>query len=339
MTRVAVIGAGLIGKERVAALSSLAQEGRSVQTVGIFDANVEISNKLAAEYSTTALPSVEALLELRPDWVMIALPHDATVQMAKRALDSGSSVLIEKPMGRDLAEAEELLRIGADRLRVGLNYRFCRGISQAIRDLKAGRFGEVISVEMLLGHGCAPGQEKTWKLNDDRAGGGCLIDPGIHLLDLCLQMAPDVAPLGGISWDGFWKTGIEEEVSLVLKTPGFAINVRISIVAWRSEFLMRINGTEGYGIVTGRNRSYGGQKYVVGPRWGWRNAASQVASEHEVLVDDGNEVFKWEIESLLFGHPDDPAWPKCATAREGLEVMKLVDNCREILGLRRNYAG
>ena len=36
-----------------------------------------------------------------------------------------------------------------------------------------------------------PGQEKTWKLNEERAGGGCLIDPGIHLLDLCMLLAPD----------------------------------------------------------------------------------------------------------------------------------------------------
>jgi predicted dehydrogenase len=338
MIRVAVIGAGLIGRERIAALSSLALDHKPVQTVGIFDADAEVCKKLAAQHSTTALPSLDAVLDLRPDWVMIALPHDATVQVAKRALDSGGSVLIEKPMGRDLVEAGQLLAYGMDRLRVGLNYRFYRGISTAIRDFKAGRFGEVISVELALGHGCAPGQEKTWKLNDDRAGGGCLIDPGIHLLDLCLQLAPEVTPLGGSSWNGFWNTGIEEEVSLVLKAPGFSISVRISIVAWRSEFFLRINGTEGYGIVTGRNRSYGDQKYIVGPRWGWRTAASQAASEHEVLVDDGRDVFKWEIESLLFGHSADPAWPQCATAPEGFEVMKLVDNCREFLDLRRNYA-
>jgi predicted dehydrogenase len=246
---------------------------------------------------------------------------------------------MEKPMGRDLNEAEKLLKLGGDRLCVGFNYRFYKGVSQSIRDIRSGRFGEIVSIEFVLGHGCAPGQERTWKLDEMRAGGGCLIDPGVHLLDLCRELAPKgVKPVGGTSWAGFWNTGIEEEVSLILQADGFSINLRISLVAWRSTFHMRINGTDGYGIVTGRNRSYGKQQYRVGKRWGWREANSQADSEVIELEDDGLDVFRHETEALLFEKRDVLEWPRIATAQDAIGVMRLLDEIRTVLGLRRDYS-
>jgi predicted dehydrogenase len=224
---------------------------------------------------------------------------------------------------------------------VGFNYRYYPGIRKALQDVRAGRFGQIVNIEILLGHGCFPGQEKTWKLDAQRAGGGCLIDPGVHVLDLCLLLAPHgFKVVAGASWSGFWKTGIEEDVNLILSTDGFSITLHISIVHWRSVFRMAINGTEGYGVVTGRNRSYGPQAYSVGPRWGWQSAASQAASEKIEIESSGMDVFADEMEGLLFGSSDDhaAAWPGPATATEALNVMDLLDRIREHLGIRRQFA-
>ncbi|SEF52539.1 Predicted dehydrogenase [Bryocella elongata] len=338
MKRVAVIGAGLIGKERLDAVAALRRAGRDVGLVGIFDADLVTCQAAAEKYATTALSSVEAVIATRADWTMIALPHDIAVTVAEQVLRSGGRVLLEKPMGRDLVEAQRLLELGGDRLKIGFNYRFYRGIEKAVADVQSGRLGKIVSIEFELGHGCAPGQEKTWKLNAERAGGGCLIDPGVHLLDLCLRLAPDgLKPIGGASWSGFWNTGIEEEVSLILDAGAFCMKVRVSVVAWRSTFHMRINGTEGYATVSGRNRSYGPQTYVVGKRWGWRDAPSQVASEVMEVNDDGLDVFERETEALLFPEDSRSAWPAIATAAEGFAVMKLLDDVRATLNLRRGY--
>jgi predicted dehydrogenase len=339
MIRVGVIGVGLIGRERLAALSSLEAKGKPISIAGIQDSNEELCRTIEAEFGTSVFGSVESLLREDLDWVMIALPHDSAVQVAHKALQSGASVLMEKPMGRDLNEATKLAEMGGDRLHVGFNYRFYEGISRAIQDLRSGRFGKVISIELVLGHGGAPGQERTWKLDDLRAGGGCLIDPGVHLLDLCLQFAPSsVRPVGGTCWKGFWNTGIEEAVSLLLQCDEFSIALRISLVEWRSTFLMRINGTDGYGLVTGRNRSYGKQKYTTGKRWGWREAESQAASEVVELENDGLDVFERETDALLFGRNRKEDWPRVATAQDALDVMKLLNEIRAVLGLRRDYS-
>jgi predicted dehydrogenase len=339
MIQVGVIGAGLIGRERLDAVKKLVAKGHPVAIGGVYDASKELTQKASVDYGTVAHDSLDSFLGADYDLNVVALPHDIAVPIVIQALGGRGDVLTEKPMGRDLKEANELIQAGGDRLKVGFNYRFYPGIRKALQDAKTRRFGETIGVDFLLGHGCFPGQEKTWKLNEERAGGGCLIDPGIHLLDLCMLLAPDGLEVsGGASWAGFWKTGIEEDVKLLLKGKDFSISLHISIVLWRSTFRMAVNGTDGYGVVTGRNRSYGAQKYTVGPRWGWQNAPSQVASEKLELESDGNDVFADEMEALLFPPEDETnLWPRPASSAESLRVMQLLDNIREELGLRREF--
>jgi predicted dehydrogenase len=173
--------------------------------------------------------------------------------------------------------------------------------------------------------------ERSWKLDPVEAGGGALIDPGIHLLNLAQLAAGPVDVSSGTSWSGFWGTGIEEECHLGLTSASIpVISVVVSIVRWRSEFRMEIHGTEGYGIVEGRNRSYGSQTYRRGRRWGWQSALSQAESEELVVSDAGDDVFERETEAVLFPQTDLPA--PC-TLEEALLAMDLLDDARATLGL------
>jgi predicted dehydrogenase len=341
MIRVAVIGAGLIGRERMVALRELRREGRPVELSGVYDANSALCVATAAEFGVPAFAGVEGLLRDRPDWVVIALPHDTAVEVALDVLERGLSVLLEKPMGRDLHEARQLFEAGGKRLRIGFNYRFFPGIRRALQDVRRGAFGRLISVNFILAHGGSPGQEKTWKLDPTRAGGGCLIDPGVHLLDLGLLLtAGQIGVVGGTSWAGLWNTGIEEEVQLLLRTAeGTSLSLQVSIVRGRSTFSLTIHGEDGYGEVLGRNRNYGPQTYRTGHRWGWRSAPNQAASEVLVVESDGLDVFTTEMRALLFpsASPED-AWPAPCTAHEALEVMELLEKIRGSMGLQREFA-
>jgi len=234
-----------------------------------------------------------------------------------------------------------LLEAGGERRRVGFDYRFFAGIRRAIQDARRGAFGKLIAVNFILGHGGGPGDDKTWKLDPVRAGGGCLIDPGVHLLDLCLLLAPQgLEVVGATAWSGFWRTGIEENVQLLMRSgEGTSIAVDVSIVRWRSTFSLVLHGSEGYGIVTGRNRSYGPQQYWTGTRWGWRSALNQAGSERLVLESDGLDVFTSEMQALLFPESSNgELWPQPSTAIEAFAVMELLNRVRESTGLRRSYS-
>lgn len=320
--KAAVFGAGLIGRERIAAIQKLRERGRDVELCGVYDP--------AASPNTPSLaPDPEALLDSRPDWVIVATPHDTAVDLSVQALRRGLNVLVEKPLGRTAKEGRRILNAAfhPGQLAAGFNYRFYPGIATAIDDAARGVFGPLVSVNITLGHGCDPNILKTWKLDPVRAGGGCLIDPGIHLLDLCRLLAPKLTVTGGSSWSGFWKTGIEEECRLLLDAGGFSMSLEISIVRWRSVFRMEIHGEDGYGIVTGRNRSYGKQTYTRGRRWGWQHAKNQAESEERVLESNGEDVFTDELDSLWFGSRALPL--SACSGEEALEAMLLLEQCRE----------
>jgi predicted dehydrogenase len=333
----AVIGFGLIGKERVNALSTLKQSGDSIESIMVFDSSENKKDEIKSFNGVKLARSLEEIDDFSPDWVIVSTPHDVALEYVEHFIPMGCKILMEKPFGRSYEEAlcvyQKLQQ--PDQLYVGFDYRFYHGVAQAISDARNGVFGRLVNVTMELGHGGAPGMENSWKLDLLRAGGGCLIDPGIHLLDLCLIISNgDLKPVCGSQWSGFWNTGIEEEVLLLLEAKDFVINLNISIVRWRSTFRMEVNGTDGYGIVTGRNRSYGFQTYLRGKRWGWKTAKTQAESEEVVLSSDGTNTFRDELSALLFPEKVNPSLLPCS-ATEALTTMKLFMDCLKVIGIQK----
>lgn len=309
------MGLGLIGRQRLAALERL---GGDVEIAGTFDPN-------PSGGATSTLRSVDAVFELQPDLLLIATPHSASPAIIARALKLGIRVHSEKPMGSNLLEAQAIrdLDVSGSDLTVGFNYRFMGGVAAIIEDARQGYFGEIIRVEMILGHGGSPSDRTSWKLDPDRAGGGCLLDPGVHLFDL-LDLIDDDWTVDSVStWSGFWSTGIEEDATIVLHSDRVPVAVvTTSIVRWRSEFLVRVIGTDGYGLVTGRGRSYGAQEYRRGIRWGWSDSTSQAESERLVLVDDCENSFYLELADLIRSTPTDR---RVASSSEAVRSMKIYD--------------
>jgi predicted dehydrogenase len=332
---VALIGLGLVGKERLSALVSLREKGRPLEIVALLDPFAPDGVAMANRTGAPLASSVEELLSREPGWVVVATPHDEASRLLPPLLNSGAGVLVEKPLGRSSAEAERLARLvkRPGQLWVGFNYRFFDGVSGLIRDARSGWFGRLVSLTMVMGHGGSPGDQHTWKLDPGRAGGGALIDPGVHLLDLCRLLSGDsLDVVGGRAWGGFWETGVEEECHLILTGTDLPIvNLAVSIVRWRSTFRMELFGVDGYGVVEGRNRSYGDQVYRRGRRWGWQQALTQAASEEHVVTASGEDVFEREIDAVVFGNPGAAVGP-CA-AEEAVEIMRLLDRCRESLGV------
>jgi predicted dehydrogenase len=331
---IAVIGYGLIGRERVKALDELHKQGFPVDRILVFDPDAFRSTIPSLPEIAAPVHSLRQAISCDPSLVIIATPHDTAVELLREILPSAARVLLEKPLGRSLEEANSIISElrSPDQLLVGFNYRFFPGIRQVLRDAWDGRFGTLISTSITLGHGGAPGMDKSWKFDPVRGGGGCLIDPGIHLLDLCNLLAQDDGPqlVGGSTWAGFWNTGIEEEAHLLLKSREMIFNLDISVVRWRSTFRMEIHGTEGYGIVTGRGRSYGRQIYVRGRRWAWQNGLTQADSEEIVIDSEANASFRDEIAAIL---KDDSGSPPPCCAASALRAMELYEQCRICLGL------
>jgi predicted dehydrogenase len=295
-----VVGAGMIGKERIKALKTLGEN-----IVAVIDP-INIPSKLS-DWTYLQYSDLQTYFEHQTtsiDWIFICTPHDKTCDYIKFALEYGCDVLAEKPIGRDLKEYYNLNWSAVDKVNVGFNYRFFKGVNQLLLDCKNKLFGDLIFVNMILALGDAPGSEKTWRLDPEKAGRGALLDPGIHLIDLAMLISDDRLYSGQIkTWKGFWDTGLnEEEIHFLANDKnGVIYNIQSSICRWRNTFRIEINGTEGYGIVEGRNRHYGNQTYRRGKRWGWQGGKSQRESEELVIDYDGEDSFLEETRAVLYG--------------------------------------
>lgn len=184
MVTLGFLGTGWIGRSRMEAMLASGE----AKPVAICDPDAEMARR-AQELAPDAqiVASFDELLACEPDGVVIATPSALHGEQCVRAFDAGAAVFCQKPLGRSAAEVETVLAAArsADRLLgVDLSYRHAAAI-QAIRDrVVAGDLGQVFAADLSFHN--AYGPQSDWFWDPKLSGGGCLIDLGVHLVDLAL---------------------------------------------------------------------------------------------------------------------------------------------------------
>jgi predicted dehydrogenase len=186
VTRLGFVGTGWIGRSRMEKM--LGVDG--VEAVAICDPSEEMASEAQALAPAARLAaSLDEVLALQPDGVVIATPSALHAEQSIAALNAGAAVFCQKPLGRNAAEVEAVLAAarGADRLlRVDLSYRHTAAM-QAIRErVREGALGDVFAADLIFHNAYGPGAGWFW--DPKLSGGGCLIDLGIHLVDLALWL-------------------------------------------------------------------------------------------------------------------------------------------------------
>jgi predicted dehydrogenase len=139
-TRIGVIGAGSLGYHHVRLLRDVA----GARLEGFHELSPERAAQVASELGVSAVPSLDELLA-RVDAVTVAVPTPAHHAVARRALERGVHVLIEKPIASTLEEADDLLdvaRANGALVQTGHVERFNRAIRAALPHIDAPRFVE-----------------------------------------------------------------------------------------------------------------------------------------------------------------------------------------------------
>lgn len=186
LPRLGFLGVGWIGRHR---LEAIAQSG-AAEVVAIADPAAEAAARAAeAAPGAVRVETLEELLALGVEGVVIATPSALHAEQAVAALEAGAAVFCQKPLARSAAEVERVVAAAraADRLLgVDLSYRYTAGV-RAVRDLvRGGELGEIYAVDLVFHN--AYGPDKGWFYDARLSGGGCVMDLGIHLVDLALWM-------------------------------------------------------------------------------------------------------------------------------------------------------
>jgi predicted dehydrogenase len=183
--RLGFLGVGWIGRNRLEAVKA----SGIADIAGICDSSMDAMNGALAEAggSCAQAGSVEELLSMGLDGLVIATPSALHAEQAVNALERGVAVFCQKPLGRDAAETACVVDAAraADRLLcVDLSYRQT-AVMKAIRDLlQGGKLGRVFAVDLVFHN--AYGPDKQWFYDRSLSGGGCVVDLGTHLVDLAL---------------------------------------------------------------------------------------------------------------------------------------------------------
>ncbi len=267
--RVGIVGCGLIGGKRAAAL------GPQDRLIGCFDTSAPAAEALASVHATRAFDAVGDLLALGPDVLVVAVSHDALAGLTERGLSAGAHVLVEKPAGIGVADVERLQaaeRASGRRVKVGFNHRFHPGLARAAEEARSGRHGEVLYVRGRYGHGGRPGYDREWRAVPERSGGGELIDQGMHLLDLTHWIAGPLPLHSALLRTQFWDTPVDDSAALILGEPDSRsapwAMLHVSWTEWKNLFSLEIYCRAAKIAVDGLVRSYGPQRvriYRMGP--------------------------------------------------------------------------
>jgi len=259
VTRVAIVGCGLIGAKRARALT----EARLVVACDVDRGRAE---RLAAEHAScrAVVDPREAVAADDVDVVIVATINDALAETTQLALSAGKHVLVEKPAARpndDLLALITLARTAKRVVKVGFNHRFHPGAQKMRAIVDAGELGELMFLRARYGHGGRLGYEREWRADPQRAGGGELLDQGVHLIDLARWFLGDVAEVSGHVGTFFWDMPVEDNAFLVLRTREERVALlHASCSEWKNMFSLELYGRDGKLQLDGLGGSYGVEK-------------------------------------------------------------------------------
>lgn len=202
LPRLGFLGFGWIGRKR---LEAVVRSG-TAEIVAIADIREDfVSEAKALAPQARRGQSLDDLLECDLDGVVIATPSALHAPQTIKALERGLAVFCQKPLAPSGNETRLVVEAArkADRLLMAdFCYRYISGVDEIRKLVLNGELGQVFSVNLVFHN--AYGPDKQWFYQKDLSGGGCLIDLGIHLIDLALWILdyPEIRAATGRIFSG-----------------------------------------------------------------------------------------------------------------------------------------
>lgn len=323
MIRYGIIGYGVMGKRRHDAVRRN-RSGEVVSICGFGSDQVPLEYAVSDSDAIFADPSIDA--------VFICTVNALNQPLTIAAMKAGKHVFCEKPPAFDAAGVEEIRRIEAATGRVlmyGFNHRHHGAAVRMKRIVEAGEFGRVLWMRGRYGKSVDETYLNTWRARPELAGGGILIDQGIHMLDLFLHLGGDFDEVQAMVSHLYWNIpGIEDNIfaSLRNSTTGCCASLHSTMIQWRHLFALEVFMERGYmvlnGLKTGSN-AYGAEQLVVArnrsiaPAATWEQESSQTWDADESWDNEAFGFAEW----IATGSPGGNA----GDSLSALKVMRLVD--------------
>ena len=353
MWNVGIIGCGLIGNKRAQAIKRLSSNSPSTgenKLVLCCDIEISRAQALADRFRAKTTNRWEDVVTAKEvDILIVATVNKYIAPITIEALKNGKHVLCEKPLGRDVKEANEIMNTAEATevvLKTGFNHRHHPGISRARTLVEQGKIGPLHLIRCRYGHGGRPGYEKEWRADKELSGGGELLDQGVHVVDLFRWFLGDFEECFGYTSNYFWNMDVEDNAFALFKNSKDQVAMmHTSWTQWKNIFSFEIYGDAGYLIVEGLGGSYGTETLRIGKRHlldnkgtlqyvkgknalGFATSSAKRAyaggpPDEEMITFDNYDI-SWESEWIELISAIEENREPLGSGRDGLEANRMI---------------
>ena len=307
--RVGIAGFGVVGKRR----QHFIDANPNLVTVAVCDRKPENLDSVGDKIKTHK--TYADLLDV----LFVCLTNDVAAEVTVAGLERGLHVFCEKPPGRNMDDIARVRQCAAQRpgqkLKYGFNHRYHTSVQDALALIQGGGLGRVVNMRGLYGKSAMINFESDWRTQRSIAGGGILLDQGIHMVDLLRLFAGEFSQIHSFISNDFWNHDVEDNAFSILRAEsGVIASLHSSATQWRHSFLLEITLSKGTiqlsGILSG-SKSYGEETMTVLRR----PADSGVRPQEETRSYDHDPSWEAEIAEftdailhggeILFGSVED----------------------------------
>ncbi|MBI3280951.1 MAG: Gfo/Idh/MocA family oxidoreductase [Acidobacteria bacterium] len=317
--KVAIVGCGLIGRKR-----ALALQGEH-RVVAVADVVRERAQALAGAAGCAARTWRDAVTDSQVDVVVVATTNNCLAPVTLAAIEAGKHVLVEKPAARNTGELQPVVEAAGRRgviVQVGFNHRYHPALQKARELVDAGTLGPLLFVRGRYGHGGRIGYDREWRADPEVAGGGGLLDQGVHLIDLARWFLGDFDQVLGHADTYFWDMPVEDNGFLLLHTPARQTAwLHASCSEWKNLFSLEVYGRLGKLQVDGLGGSYGIERLA------WYRMPEQMGPPETTIWEYPGEDRSWMLEMRTLARAIEagrPLGPTLEDARAALEIVERV---------------
>lgn len=212
------------------------------------------------------------LLTEKLDVLFVCLTNDVAAEVTIAGLEAGHHVFCEKPPGCNVEEIRRVIEVERKhpglKLMYGFNHRYHSSVQDALRIYQSGELGRVINMRGVYGKAkLATFNQPDWRTKRAIAGGGVLLDQGIHIVDLMSVFGGDFSDVHSFISNRHWGFDVEDNAYAIMRTgDGVVGMLHSSATQWRHRFNLDINLEKGSlilaGILSG-SKSYGAETLTV----------------------------------------------------------------------------
>ena len=320
--RVGIAGYGVVGKRRRQYIDA----NPHLQTVAVSDITFDGTGTLAD--GVPYCHAWEGILAHELDVLFVCLPNDVAPAATIAGLERGMHVFCEKPPGRTVDDIRRVIAVERQhpglKLKYGFNHRYHDSVREAKQILESGQYGPLVNMRGVYGKSTIIPFSGGWRSQRAIAGGGILLDQGIHMLDMMCLFGGEFREVHSFVSNGYWRHDVEDNAYAILRnTDGVVGMLHSTATQWRHKFRLEITLRDALlelsGILSG-SKSYGEETLTIVER----NDGAVNGAFHErttSYLDDHS----WKDEIDEFATAIAAGTPVVAgTSAEALRVMELV---------------